>query len=74
MQRLLKWLIARPKDADLVSLPDVYQRSLNAIGDQATARRLVTILEEHGWLVKIPQGATVAGHWRREVWRIIREP
>jgi uncharacterized protein DUF3987 len=70
-QRLLNWLKDWPEP--VVSLPDLYQRSLNAIGDQRTSRKLVAILEEHGWLVKIPEGATVAGQRRREVWRIVRE-
>lgn len=53
-------------------MPDIYQRSLNAIGDQATARRLVAILEGHGWLVRMPEGALIAGQRRREAWRVVR--
>jgi hypothetical protein len=34
----------------MISQPDIYQRSLNAIRDQATARKLVGVLEQHGWL------------------------
>jgi Protein of unknown function (DUF3987) len=71
-QRLLAWLLvvwAEPA----VSLPDIYQRSLNAIRDQATARKLVTILEDHGWLVRLAGGTVVAGQRRREAWRIVRE-
>jgi hypothetical protein len=69
-QRLLDWLHqwAEPN----ISLPDIYQRSLNAIGDKATASKLVDILEEHGWLEKLPQGAVVAEQRRRDAWRIIR--
>jgi hypothetical protein len=70
-QRLLNWLWLQWKEPN-VSLPDIYQRGLNAIGDQGTARKLVGILETHGWLVKIPGGATIAGHRRREAWRIVR--
>jgi Protein of unknown function (DUF3987) len=71
-QALLNWLLNWWKEP-AVSLPDIYQRSLNAIGDQATARRLVAVLEDHGWLVKIPKGALVAGQRRRDAWRIVRE-
>jgi hypothetical protein len=71
-QRLLDWLLNQWTEP-AISLPDIYQRSLNAIGDQATARRLVAILEEHDWLVKIPTGAVVAGQRRRDAWRIVRE-
>ncbi len=54
------------------SLPDLYQRGPEAIRDAAAARHTVTILEDHGWLVRIPQGAEIAGTRRREAWRIIR--
>jgi hypothetical protein len=70
-QRLLDWLLNQWTEPN-ISLPDIYQRGLNAIGDQATARKLVGIIEEHGWLAKIPQGAVVFGQRRREAWQIIR--
>jgi Protein of unknown function (DUF3987) len=70
-QGLLSWLLNRWNEP-AISLPDIYQRSLNAIGDQATARRLVALLEDHGWLVRVPEGALVAGQQRREAWRIVR--
>jgi Protein of unknown function (DUF3987) len=69
-QRLLVWLKDWPEQ--VVSLPDIYQRGLNAVGDQAIARKLVAILEEHKWLVRLEGGAMVAGQRRREVWKIIR--
>jgi hypothetical protein len=70
-QRLLDWLLMVWHEPN-VSLPDVYQRSLNAISDQATARRLVGILEGHYWLVRIDKGAEINGKWRRDAWRIVR--
>jgi hypothetical protein len=70
-QKLLDWLL-RQWTEPAVSLPDIYQRSLNAIGDQATARKLVAILQSHGWLVRIPEGALIVGQRRREAWRIVR--
>ena len=69
-QRLLDWLLNQWAELN-ISLPDIYQRSLNAIGDKATANKLVGILEDHGWLAKIPEGAVVAGHRRRDAWRIV---
>jgi hypothetical protein len=71
-QRLLAWLL-RQWAEPAVSLPDIYQRSLNAIRDQATARKLVSLLEDHGWLVRLVGGTVVAGQRRREAWRIVRE-
>ena len=70
-QRLLDWLLGTwPEPA--ISLPDIYQRSLNAIGDKATAAKLIAILEDHGWLVRIPEGAVVSGLRRRDAWRVVR--
>lgn len=55
-----------------ISLPDLYQRGPEAIRDAKTARQVVAILEEHGSLARIPEGAVVAGVRRREAWRIVR--
>jgi hypothetical protein len=33
---------------------------------------MVRIFEDHGWLVKIPEGAIVADHRCRHAWRIVR--
>jgi len=30
------------------------------------------VLEEHGWLIRIAQGAVVAGQRRREAWQIAK--
>jgi hypothetical protein len=32
------------------------------------------LLEEHGWLVKIPHGAVVDGQRRRDAWQIEKSP
>ncbi len=72
-QQLLDWLLFQWTEP-AISLPDIYQRSLNAISDKATAAKVVAILEDHGWLARIPQGAVVAGQRRRDAWRIVREP
>jgi hypothetical protein len=70
-QRLLDWLLGTWSEP-AISMPDLYQRSLNAIGDKATAAKLTAILEDHGWLVRIPEGAVVLGLRRRDAWRIVR--
>jgi hypothetical protein len=70
-RRALDWLLQHwPEQA--ISLPDLYQRGPGAIRDNKTARQVVTILEDHGWLARIPEGATVAGVRRRDAWRIVR--
>jgi Protein of unknown function (DUF3987) len=69
--KLLDWL-AGGWTEDFVSLPDIYQKGPNAIRDKTTAKRLVGILEDHGWMLRAQGGADVAGQYRREAWLIIR--
>ena len=57
--RLLAWWQARPDPQ--CHLAGIYQRGLNALGDAATARRIVGILEEHGWLERLQAGTEVDG-------------
>jgi hypothetical protein len=70
-KQVLEWLLTRWNE-DAISLPDIYQRGPNAIRDGASARGAVAILEEHGWLIRIPEGAVVAGTRRKEAWRVVR--
>src|SRR5262249_12872456 len=55
-QQLLAWL-HRQWQEPAISLPDVYQRGPRAIRDKTTAKRLVAMLVDHGWLAPIPEGA-----------------
>jgi hypothetical protein len=64
--RLLAWWQARPDPQ--CHLAAIYQRGLNAIGDARTARRIVTILEEHGYVDRLPAGTEVEGKPRNEAW------
>ncbi len=72
-EALLDWL-GRSWGEDLVSLPDIYQCGPNSIPDQKTARRIVSVLEDHGWLFPVEGGAVVKGQRRQEVWRIVKVP
>lgn len=67
--RLLAWWQARP-DRRLYLAP-TYQRGLNAIRDAQTARRMVGILEDHGWVVRLPVGTELDGAARQEAWELI---
>jgi hypothetical protein len=70
-QRLIDWLLTQWSEP-FISLPDIHQRGPNAVRDQATARKPVSVLEDHGWLLRIPDGSVVAGVRRREAWTITR--
>jgi hypothetical protein len=69
-QVLLDWLHDR-WDEPAVCLTDIYQFGPYSIRDNATAKRLVGILEAHGWLAKIKGGTVIKGKRRREAWRIV---
>ncbi len=68
--KLLTWLRGRGR---LVSLPDVYQYGPSFVRDKASARRLMGVLEEHGWARGVPGGAFIAGVRRRDVWEVRHE-
>jgi hypothetical protein len=69
-QLVLTWLHTRPDP--LVSLPDIYQFGPNLIRDTTRARRAAGILEDHGHLVRVAEGAVIGDTFRREVWQIVR--
>jgi hypothetical protein len=70
-QRTLDWLRSSWPHA-AVSPPDLYQRGPSGIRDKKTAHRVASILEDHGYLVDLPDGATIDGTRRREAWEVVR--
>lgn len=71
-QQARDWLL-RQWGEPAISLPDLYQRGPGVIRDAAAARKIGDILEDAGWLTRIPEGAVVIGVRRREAWRIVRD-
>jgi hypothetical protein len=67
---LAETLLGTLKGKGRTSLPDIYQRGPDGVRDAKTARRIVKILEEHGWLQPIPGGSDVGGIHRREAWEV----
>lgn len=67
--RLLEWWQAQ--SSPKCHLAMIYQRSLSALGDAAKARRIVGILEEHGWIRPLPAGEILEGMKRREAWELV---
>jgi hypothetical protein len=70
-QKALDWLACGWKEP-AISLPDLYQKGPLEIRNAKTAKSVAATLQDHAWLVPIPQGAVVAGSQRREAWRIVR--
>ena len=67
--RLLAWWQSRPDPR--CHLATIYQRSVNAIRDAATARRIVAVLEEHGHVDRLPTGIELEGKPRSEAWELV---
>jgi hypothetical protein len=68
-QVVLNWLQKAWKEP-YVSLPDIYQYGPNEIREQKYAKKIATILKEHGWLNSVEGGTIVNGKRRNEVWEI----
>jgi hypothetical protein len=68
-QALLNWLQSKWNES-VVSLPDIYQKGPKAIRDAKTAKSLVDILVDHGWLIEVPEGATINGNYRKQAWSL----
>ena len=64
---LLQWLKTR---GPFVALPDIYQYGPAKVRDKVTAKRLMEVLEQHGWVRRVQGGAEINGTRRRDVWEV----
>ncbi len=71
-QRLLNWA-QLPTQGGKIYLQKVYQCGPNSIRDAKTAKRIVGILEEHKWLIRVGGGEEIDGSHRRDVWSVTNE-
>lgn len=68
-EQLLSWLHigwGQP----LVGIAHVYQLGPNGIRTKERARAAIEVLEQHGWLMRVEDGATIDGKRHRDVWRV----
>jgi hypothetical protein len=71
-QKLLAWLHSAWQEPT-IGLRVIYRLGPNSIREAAVAQKAVKLLEEHGWLIRVPGGShVVAGEAVREAWRIVR--
>jgi hypothetical protein len=68
-QRLLLGWQARSDPA--AHLAEIYQYGPHAISTAATARRIVDVLEEHGWIRRLKPGTALGGMSRRDAWVLV---
>lgn len=67
--RLLAWWQTRPDRR--CHLAEIYQRGPGSLRDAKTARNIVGVLEEHGWVCRLPAGAELDGRPRRDAWELV---
>ncbi len=72
-EKALTWMQTKWGEG-LISLPDIYQFGTHGIEDKNTALKIVNILQDHGWLVRVNGGSVVRGQKRRDVWQIVGRP
>ncbi|MBB5374325.1 YfjI family protein [Acidocella aromatica] len=51
-------------------LAEIYQRGPNQLRDAATAKRIIAILEESGWVTRLPPKTMLDGAPRRDAWEL----
>ncbi|MFH1742170.1 MAG: DUF3987 domain-containing protein [bacterium] len=69
-RRVLNWL--KKRDTEIITLVEAYQRGPNQIRSAGEARRMMSVLQEHGWLTQLPNGAEFEGKHRAEAWRVVK--
>jgi hypothetical protein len=70
-EKLLAW--AQEHDYDYIYPRQVYQFGPYGVRDRQTALRLIGILEEHGWLARVPGGQEIDDAHRSDVWKVIHD-
>jgi hypothetical protein len=67
--RLLRWWMERGEPR--LHLAVIYQRGPHVLSDAATARRITGILEEHGYVRRLPENTILDGKPRHEAWELV---
>ena len=67
---LRQWLVERWGE-QFVSPADISKSGPNRIRDADTARRLLTVLERNGSVVRVTEPTVIKGKLRREAYRIL---
>jgi len=71
-QATLNWMLSPSWGKAVISMPDLYMRGPNSIRSKKVATPVVKILEDHGWLQRLPKGAKIDDVFRRDAYCIIR--
>jgi hypothetical protein len=67
-RQLVEWWKARSDKK--CHLLEIYQRGPNPLREAAKAKRIVAILEDHGWVKRLPPDTVLDGSPRRDSWEL----
>ncbi len=70
-ERLLEWLHRR--DTDTVTLVEIYRFGINCVRTAKVARDIMGILQDHGWVIPMQEGAEFEGTQRKEAWKVVKQ-
>lgn len=70
-EALRRWLLESWAEPE-VTVRDVVQFGPGKLRESPKARKALTLLEGHGWLIALEPGTEVRGAARKEAWRIVR--
>ena len=71
-ETLRKWLLESWCEAEILPRDVVRLAPVRALRESPKARAAMALLEKHGWLVRLPEGAIVRGAARKEAFQIVR--
>ena len=69
---LRRWLIDTWPEAHILPAEVVRRAPIRALRESPAARKALALLEQHGWLVRLPEGTVVRGAARKEAYQIVR--
>ena len=68
---LRKWMLSESWGKPWLTVREVVRLGPSRLRESPEAKKAISLLVEHGWLVAMEAGATIDGAKVREVWRIV---
>ena len=80
-EQLRRWIIeswpsiaaGQGRDPQTIVPRDVVTMGPNSLRETATVKKLMGVLDSHGWLFRLEAGAVIDGQARQIAYRIVRE-
>lgn len=73
-ERLRQWLLTKWEHPEVLTRDVVQHAPIRALRETKTATLALGTLQEHGWIVALPDRTVVRGAARKTAWRIVKAP